>query len=88
MARNLIGILAVFAVGLGLVALTFSASAEAPADFTFINGTEPKSLDPGIMTGQPEGRIADAIFDDIPPGRTDPLGRPPLAQTFEFDGEA
>jgi predicted extracellular nuclease len=31
--------------------------------------------------------IADPIFDDIPPGRDDPLGRPPVAQTFEFDGE-
>jgi predicted extracellular nuclease len=31
--------------------------------------------------------IADPIFDDIPPGRTDPLGRPPVAQTFEFNGE-
>jgi len=31
--------------------------------------------------------IADPIFDDIPPGRDDPLGRPPVAQTFEFNGE-
>jgi predicted extracellular nuclease len=30
--------------------------------------------------------IADPIFDDIPPGRDDPLGRPPVAQTFEFNG--
>lgn len=26
--------------------------------------------------------IADPVFDDIPEGRTDPLGRPPVAQTF------
>jgi predicted extracellular nuclease len=31
--------------------------------------------------------IADPIFDDIPAGRDDPLGRPPVAQTFDYDGE-
>jgi predicted extracellular nuclease len=31
--------------------------------------------------------IEDPIFDDIPPGRDDPLGRPPVAQTFMFNGE-
>jgi oligopeptide transport system substrate-binding protein len=31
----------------------------------FINGTEPQTLDPNRMTGQPEGRIADAIFEGL-----------------------
>lgn len=31
--------------------------------------------------------IADPVFDAIPPGRTDPLGRPPVAQSFLADGE-
>lgn len=31
--------------------------------------------------------IEDPAFDYIPPGRTDPIGRPPVAQTFDFDGE-
>jgi len=31
--------------------------------------------------------IVDALFDSIPPGRTDPLGRRPLAQTFQVDDE-
>ena len=65
MYRNLLGIGAVFAVALILVGITFSASQEAPADFRFINGTEPKTLDPHIMTGQPEGRIGDAIFEGL-----------------------
>ncbi len=63
--RNLLGIGATFVVALGVVGLTFSASVEDPADFRFINGTEPKSLDPQIVTGQPEGRIADAIFEGL-----------------------
>lgn len=30
--------------------------------------------------------IADPVFDDIPEGRDDPLGRPPVAQTFAWRG--
>ncbi len=65
MQRNLAGLVAIFAAAFGLVGLTFSASTELPADLRFINGTEPKTLDPQIMTGQPEGRIADAIFEGL-----------------------
>ena len=31
--------------------------------------------------------LIDPIFDTVPPGRTDPVGRRPVAQTFDFDGE-
>jgi len=55
MYRNLLGIGAVFLAALLLVGITFSASKERPADFRFLNGTEPKSLDPHVITGQPEG---------------------------------
>lgn len=65
MYRTLLGICAVFAVSLGLVGLTFSSATQTAADFTFINGTEPKTLDPQKMTGQPEGRIADALFEGL-----------------------
>ncbi|MHC5011544.1 MAG: peptide ABC transporter substrate-binding protein [Planctomycetota bacterium] len=65
MYRNLLGILSVFAIALLLVGVTFSTTVEVPPDFRFVNGTEPKSLDPHIMTGQPEGRIADAIFEGL-----------------------
>ena len=65
MVRNLLGILAFFAGALLLVALTFSATKEAPADFTYISGAEPKSLDPAIITGQLEGRLADALFEGL-----------------------
>lgn len=35
------------------------------ADFTFLNGAEPESLDPGIVTGQPEGRLCLALFEGL-----------------------
>jgi len=31
--------------------------------------------------------IVDPVFDSIPPGRSDPLGRRPFAQTFQVDDE-
>jgi predicted extracellular nuclease len=31
--------------------------------------------------------VIDPIFDTIPPGRDDPIGRRPVAQTFMFNGE-
>ena len=65
MYRTLWGLLAVFAAALVVVELTLSTAAETPADFRFINGTEPQTLDPNRMTGQPEGRIADAIFEGL-----------------------
>ncbi len=36
-----------------------------PADFTFVNGTEIKSVDPARITGQPEGRIVNALFEGL-----------------------
>jgi oligopeptide transport system substrate-binding protein len=65
MYRNLLGIGSIFLVALVLVGITFSASAEREADFRFISGSEPKSLDPHVVTGQIEGRIVDALFEGL-----------------------
>jgi oligopeptide transport system substrate-binding protein len=66
MAKNLLAILAVFAVALLVVGLSFSSvHLEARADFVFDNGTEPQSLDPHKMKGQPEGRVADCLLEGL-----------------------
>jgi oligopeptide transport system substrate-binding protein len=36
-----------------------------PADFTFANGAEVKSLDPAIVSGQPENRMINALFEGL-----------------------
>jgi oligopeptide transport system substrate-binding protein len=46
-------------------ALNFSLSMDERADFVFGNNTEPQTLDPAKMTGQPEGRIAQGIFEGL-----------------------
>ena len=63
--RPIAGLLAVFAAALGVVGLTFDASGQEPAEFRFVNGTEPRTLDPGIMTGAPESRIANELFEGL-----------------------
>jgi len=94
MYRSLLGVLGVFAGALLVVGLTFRASVDAPADFRFVNGTEPTTLDPQRMTGQPEGRIADAIFEGLTrrearslrpvPGVAESWTISPDGRTYEF----
>jgi len=49
-----------------LVTGLWSGCAPAPrADLVFLNGAEPETLDPALITGQPEGRLANAIFEGL-----------------------
>lgn len=65
MYRTLLGILGVFAGVLVIVGFTFSKSTEGPADFRLGNLSEPKTLDPATMTGEPEGRLAYELFEGL-----------------------
>ena len=51
--------------GLAAVGWAVYGSRLPPADFTFVNETEVASVDPALITGQPEGRIALAIFEGL-----------------------
>lgn len=53
------------ALGVGAMAYAVSFGTLPPADFTFVNGTEIKSVDPARITGQPEGRIVFALFEGL-----------------------
>jgi oligopeptide transport system substrate-binding protein len=81
MDRTLLGLLTAFAGALLVVGLTFSRTVDTPADFRFSNQSEPKTLDPQLMTGQPEGRIAEAIFEGLT--RRDPKTMRPLPGSAE-----
>jgi oligopeptide transport system substrate-binding protein len=65
MDRTLTGLLAAFGGALLVVWLTFSRTVDEPADFRFSNQSEPKTLDPQLMTGVPEARLADALFEGL-----------------------
>ena len=56
-----------------------------PADFTFINESEVKSVDPALISGQPEGRIATSIFEGVvrnDPETLEPI--PGVAKSWEI----
>ena len=55
--------------------------AEPPADITIINGNEPESLDPHIVTGVSEMRITKALFDGLI--RLDPRDAKPIPALAE-----
>jgi oligopeptide transport system substrate-binding protein len=65
MLRTLLSALAIFVTAILIVGFTLSTSTDRRADYRFVNGTEPKTLDPGLITGEPEGRIAEAIFEGL-----------------------
>jgi oligopeptide transport system substrate-binding protein len=88
MYRTLIGIFSAFLATLVVVGLTFSATREAPADLRFINGTEPKSLDPQLTTGEPESRLTDALFEGLTRFSQDTLGPVPgVAKSWEISAD-
>ncbi len=47
-----------------------------PADFVFNNESDIKSIDPAVVTGQPEGRIVDSLYEGLV--RMDPKDRRPM----------
>jgi oligopeptide transport system substrate-binding protein len=65
MLRSLLSAFLVFAAALLVVGLTLSSSTGRRAELRFTNGTEPKTLDPQLATGQPEHRILSAIFEGL-----------------------
>lgn len=46
-------------------ALALRGSVRPRAELVAVNGAEPRSLDPALMTGAPEGRVADAIYEGL-----------------------
>lgn len=81
MLRSLLSALAVFVAALLIVGFTLSTSTGKRADFRFVNGTEPKTLDPASMTGEPEGRIAEELFEGLT--RLDARSLEPVAGVAE-----
>src|SRR5690348_12572750 len=76
--RNLIAWLALAAL-LGATAWALSFKQEPPADFTFVNMTEVKSVDPAKVTGQVEGRIIDGLFEGLTTADSKTLSPVPAA---------
>jgi oligopeptide transport system substrate-binding protein len=50
---------------LAAVGYSLSFGTLPPADFTFVNGTEIKTVDPNMANGVPEGRIIREVFEGL-----------------------
>ncbi|MDX2079978.1 MAG: peptide ABC transporter substrate-binding protein [Terrimicrobiaceae bacterium] len=53
------------------------------ADLVFVNGAEPESLDPAIITGQPEGRVVHALFEGLCRFDADGRAVPGMAESWD-----
>jgi oligopeptide transport system substrate-binding protein len=65
--------------------LTACSPPEPPADLVIINGAEPESLDPGIATGQADGRVIRSLFEGLT--RNDPVtggAAPALSERWDI----
>jgi oligopeptide transport system substrate-binding protein len=88
MYRTLIGLLATVGAALLLAGLSFSASVGKPADFRFVNYTEPDTLDPQVLTSQPGGRIVTALFEGLTRHDARSMAPAPgMAQSWELSDD-
>lgn len=54
------------------------------ADLVFLNGVEPQTLDPAAITGQPEGRLANALFEGLTAFDETGTPKPGVAERWEI----
>ena len=69
------------------ICFVFLAACDGPsrrADLVFINGAEPETLDPGIITGQPEGRVVNALFEGLCAYDENGRAVPGVAESWEI----
>ncbi len=66
------------------LALPACGSHKDRADLVFVNGAEPETLDPAIITGQPEGRVVNALFEGLMAYDADGRAVPGVAESWEI----
>ncbi|HYR58730.1 MAG TPA: peptide ABC transporter substrate-binding protein, partial [Chthoniobacteraceae bacterium] len=54
------------------------------ADLVFLNGAEPESIDPAVITGQPDGRIAYALLEGLTAFDSAGKPQPGVAERWEL----
>ena len=67
--------------------MSFTGDARSRADYIWNNQTEPQTLDPRQMNGQPEGAITMALFEGLTvyhPETLEPV--PGVAKSWRIDG--
>lgn len=74
------------------ICLVFGACNRRPADvdFIFLNGPEPQTIDPALITGQADGRIASALFEGLTARNAQGISEPAAAESWDIspDGKS
>lgn len=60
---------------------------EKRADLVFINGADPETLDPALLTGQPEGRVANALFEGLTTFDSQARSGPGMAESWTISDD-
>src|SRR5688572_22770315 len=88
MTGRLCFLVALPAAGLAAVGWAVHGSRLPPADFTFFNESEVMSVDPAVITGHPEGRIAWALYEGLTRPRADNMmAEPGVAERWEISDD-
>lgn len=70
-----------------LPVLTGCSPGRLRPDLVFINGAEPETLDPALITGQPEGRIVNALFEGLLRFDRKGVAEPGVASSWEISAD-
>lgn len=70
-----------------MVLLAGCGQSRQRADLVFINGSEPESLDPAVITGQPEGRIVNALFEGLTTFTREGKAVPGMAESWTISDD-
>lgn len=68
--------------------LTSCDSSGSRADLVILNGAEPESIDPAVITGQLDGRVAYALFDGLAHFDRYGVPQPAIAQSWDISPDA
>jgi len=68
-----------------LACLILSGCNQRPegVDFIFLNGAEPQTIDPALITGQADGRIAGALFEGLTARNAHGIPEPAVAESWD-----
>jgi oligopeptide transport system substrate-binding protein len=73
-----------FVLAMILAFVCSGCSDQKRADLVFLNGAEPEALDPALITGQPEGRVANALFEGLLTFDQSGKAQPGMAESWEI----
>lgn len=64
-SRSILPLILVLALPIAIIYWSVTSSRLPPADFTLNNATEIKTVDPALVSGVPEGRVINSLFEGL-----------------------